>query len=1437
MRKTTRDRTSGRAWTMGPAKVFSLALLAACAVSVAAFDALAVETDMSITPCTTYIYESVDVLVHVQTTSGSVTFSTTSTTGTFGAVTTTTGSTDTTYRVKYTPGKDEAGSESAVTTLTAQHADGTITKELLTVLRRPTLTTVAFNDQDLYVHQEQVTGGGDTVAFTVTVLDVAGDVSTNVHPAGSAAYSHVSSKGGDLSIAAVQNEDTHVSGGAGDETDAHYWLYSYEWTCLNASGVDYDTVTAVYTPNDGVHLGSEGSAGVSISRRPTVTTVACAYDPPGGGNPDPSTDPTDDFKVLVTVAEAGGVDGPAQTINGDLILLGSGSSVDLENNTVTGENVGTAPATGKVVWVPSSGAPFASPSIMYVPSSGCGVHMASTGAVEGACMRAMDTDVTPTSGRPSCRDGCGEGTVNVQTSILIMNEECTALKAVQDACELATIITSLIPDPIWAAGFGVSTGNEIPVKEIINAIFEGTNLALEIAIQIMEADWDGDGLPNVVETTITGTNPESIDTDEDSMGDADEIFYNSGWFGGTLRPNPLIPDSDNDGLLDGVEAGATYPTNICVADTDCDTIPDGAEVATLFPPTADFGFNDATWNPIKGEARYNYTYPFADPRDQSDPLQNDTDGDGLSDAIEFGPGRLATSISDSYPDDYHSYVNDSDSDDDGLQDGWEDTDRDGEWDGSVGSTGSVGSGETHLCMADTDSDGLADGEEEGLFGHGARTVMTPGAAPGVTKTTVPALDDDSDDDGLSDYEEVTATHTDPLNWDSDGDGLGDADELIAVGGAYPARAFSQVSDPLDPNTDDDGYTDYEEFENLDGTHGTGLSLLTTGDRFPGGHEDDLCPYVNDDDSDNDGVKDGVTVSVTHTGPRGFTYHYDFVEGLDGVEDAGRTPGAYKTADRELGQGELVQDNICNTCDPDSDNDGLTDGQEIALGTNPMAWDTDGDGRSDWQEVTGGGPIPTDPFDPDTDDDGLLDGTEVFGANPTNPVVADTDGDGLCDGGALTPYMLSHDPMIEFCAVCTAGIGGHPNPGGYGEDKDGDGSWDGAIGAVWTSGAAGTPETDPNQSDTDGDSEMDGIEVLGFSQSRQSLIPAIDLLGRPITVVYPSCGCLEPLMPDTDGDELSDGYEDQNHDGNFDFKPSDFDFDVMPLIGPPNPNPLETNPCDPDTDHDDLTDYEERYGADPTTGYEFTSATPFNPTNPLDFDTDNDWLTDGYEVHFVCTATEFSTLDNDLDGRLDEDPIDGIDNDGDGLIDEDPVDFAIRSVPVLNPTNRDSDSDGFIDGLDSDPCNSDLIPLILPAIGEPVDTDGDGFADIDELMAGTSEFDPADHPTAFGQVDLDFDGAIDDRIWLEPFLVSAEPVGPARAAAIDLDANVLLDLRITIVSRNVTGGDFDGDGAQDDARYVLTYVLSNYRALQSQIRATITDFDRDLVIDSVVVEQK
>jgi len=83
------------------------------------------------------------------------------------------------------------------------------------------------------------------------------------------------------------------------------------------------------------------------------------------------------------------------------------------------------------------------------------------------------------------------------------------------------------------------------------------------------------------------------------------------------------------------------------------------------------------------------------------------------------------------------------------------------------------------------------------------------------------------------------------------------------------------------------------------------------------------------------------------------------------------------------------DALGDACDPDDDNDSLTDTQELALGTDPLLADTDGDGLTDSTEVSAGDPlaydigVDTDPNDDDTDDDWIKDGVEV--SRGTDPV--------------------------------------------------------------------------------------------------------------------------------------------------------------------------------------------------------------------------------------------------------------------------------------------------------------------------------------------------------------------------------------------------------------------------------------------------------------------
>ncbi|BCD99218.1 thrombospondin type 3 repeat-containing protein [Marinagarivorans cellulosilyticus] len=90
-------------------------------------------------------------------------------------------------------------------------------------------------------------------------------------------------------------------------------------------------------------------------------------------------------------------------------------------------------------------------------------------------------------------------------------------------------------------------------------------------------------------------------------------------------------------------------------------------------------------------------------------------------------------------------------------------------------------------------------------------------------------------------------------------------------------------------------------------------------------------------------------------------------------------------------------------DLDNDTDGIINGAEIDLGTDPNQSDSDGDGIDDGEEVLLG----LSPRNSDTDRDGISDADELNGDRPTDPLNADTDGDGA---GDYREVLAGTDPL-------------------------------------------------------------------------------------------------------------------------------------------------------------------------------------------------------------------------------------------------------------------------------------------------------------------------------------------------------------------------------------------------------------------------------------------
>lgn len=249
---------------------------------------------------------------------------------------------------------------------------------------------------------------------------------------------------------------------------------------------------------------------------------------------------------------------------------------------------------------------------------------------------------------------------------------------------------------------------------------------------------------------------------------------------------------------------------------------------------------------------------------------------------------------------------------------------------------------------------------------------------------------DLDGDGLLNDEE-RRIDTDPLNPDTDGDGLRDGEEV---------RTYR--TDPLNPDTDGDRLRDGEEV----------LRYKTN-------------PL--DPDTDDDGLEDGYEVLTPYQVSRGGSLYYGGIPGLD-YRRLLELPGAGTSRGVAAGRGDGVhlaslgglgtntppaqgpqQGNTTDPLNPDTDGDGLLDGEEVnTYRTHPLKRDTDGDGLTDGDEVRSRG---TDPLRPDTDGDDLTDGDEVLRYR-TNPLVADTDKGGVPDGREIQLGLNPLDPSDD-----------------------------------------------------------------------------------------------------------------------------------------------------------------------------------------------------------------------------------------------------------------------------------------------------------------------------------------------------------------------------------------------------------------------------------------
>ena len=500
---------------------------------------------------------------------------------------------------------------------------------------------------------------------------------------------------------------------------------------------------------------------------------------------------------------------------------------------------------------------------------------------------------------------------------------------------------------------------------------------------------------------------------------------------------------------------------------------------------------------------------------------------------------------------------------------------------------------------DTDFDGIPDSadfddDDDGLLDT---TEIAIGTDPLLV---------DSDEDGLTDYEEHVVIGTDPTRQDTDGDGAADGFDTFPLNPAASVDTDGDgLPDTLDPNElninpvlekdlddDNDGFLDTEDQFSTDPNRVDGVD--TDGDGVDDGLEVDAdgdgvidlrdangdgtsdsgdTLRAMDDDIDGDGFKNDTETSTVPDDETKDEFPFD-PNRVDGVDLDGDGVDDVVDDDRD-------GDNLTNTEELQGTEITDTNGEKHIYTSDPSRADSDGDGLTDFQEVGPGG-TGTDPESVDTDGDGVNDPVDVF---PQDAIASvDTDGDGKPDEFVDT----NNDGQInEFDNRTPISDGGNSPPLEEDLDDDNDGLTD------QEETEAGTNPLNP---DSDGDGLTDGAEVNTHETN--------------------------PTLIDSDGDGLTDSQE---------------------LTGFIRPD-WTTDPNNIDSDGDSISDFDEQTGTYIPEGE--TEASGYI-TNPTTKDTDGDGIED---------KTEQDGVTSDMSGETHQISPIATDTDGDGLSDDKELGF-------------------------------------------------------------------------------------------------------------------------------------------------------------------------------------
>ena len=900
--------------------------------------------------------------------------------------------------------------------------------------------------------------------------------------------------------------------------------------------------------------------------------------------------------------------------------------------------------------------------------------------------------------------------------------------------------------------------------------------------------------------------------------------------------NSLDLDSDNDGIVDVIEAGGSANSLTGQIDGFTDSNGNGfndtQESVALSQPDSDSdgvladlldidSDNDGILDNVEGQ----------DSQSAIASVAGDTDGDGLLDVYDPNNGGTLIVPVDTDSNGTEDYL-DSDADGDGVADYIEgrDADKDG------------------FSDLDSDEDGLIsdetghnlDGDSDGLW-----NIFESSTAP-TQNTDVSGKadwqDTDDDNDGILTAGEDVNTNGDWTDDKTQGQG-GSADVPdYLYRGDYDGDAIADASD-LD--SDNDGI--------LDSTEDNGAAIDPSGDMDSDGisnyQDDDIDGdmTVNTSDSDTGGVN-----TTTYTDSNGDSTIDLYDTDLDGVPDFldldSDNDGIWDIVEANQGSAPFGTDlTTAQLMLQDPDNDGLmnyVDSDDVSSGgTSDLANpDTDSDGISDYLDI-------------DSDDDGI---TDIIEAQTTAAFIAfvstDVDADGLADvfdpsegGTELVPVNSDGIDTQDYIDTDSDNDGIRDIIEGDDTDEDGYGDWDSDedndetdeasfstdadndglkdLFDTVTLGTAGNEvgsNADLQNSDAidfknwrDSDDDNDGNVTAdedandnGNWADDQTAGQAGDIPDFLFFNDFDGDGYADASDVDSDNDGIADVDEDNEGTGTApEVDPSaDADSDGIPNYKDADvPTGLDDstdsngdgiydifdtdldgipNFRDRDSDNDGVPDLVEAGGTDAVNA----DGVADNST-----DTDMDGLVDTYDVDNGGTTLTPSDadsdghndgydLDSDNDGITDLVEFGGIDSDGNGIYDD----------------LSDTDKDGLANGVDGDNFGS--------ALSRP-DTDNDGvfdYLDVDSDNDGVP--DPVDN----GGIDTNNDGRIDG--------FSSDTDGDGLADIVDPDNG----------GTPISNADTDGDGIKD-----YLDLDSDNDGYPDILEAGGTDSDEDGIVNNTV----